>query len=143
MTQITTIGLDIAKSVFHLYAVNHMGRYIKKKELKRKQLLVYTANLEPCLIAMEACGGANYWAREFMAQGHQVKLIAPQYVKPYVKGNKNDYNDAEGIAEAVQRPNMRFVPMKSIEQQCSVPPCMRRYVFTSMRCDSEIHPTVN
>jgi transposase len=75
------------------------------------------ATLEPCLIAMEACGGANYWAREFIALGHQVKLIAPQYVKPYVKGNKNDYNDAEAIAEAVQRPNMRFVPIKSIEQQ--------------------------
>lgn len=74
-------------------------------------------NLEPCLIAMEACGGANYWAREFVALGHQVKLISPQYVKPFVKGNKNDYNDAEAIAEAVQRPNMRFVPIKSVEQQ--------------------------
>ncbi|MEJ1298864.1 MAG: IS110 family transposase [Candidatus Sedimenticola sp. (ex Thyasira tokunagai)] len=115
--KITTIGLDIAKSVFHLYVVNSVGRYIKKKQLKRKQVLAYMANMEPCLIAMEACGGANYWAREFAAQGHQVKLIAPQYVKPYVKGNKNDYNDAEGIAEAAQRPNMRFVPIKSVEQQ--------------------------
>ena len=115
--KITTIGLDIAKSVFHLYAVNSAGRYIKKKQLKRKQVLAYMVNIEPCLIAMEACGGANYWAREFAAQGHQVKLIAPQYVKPYVKGNKNDYNDAEGIAEAAQRPNMRFVPIKSVEQQ--------------------------
>jgi transposase len=117
MKKITTIGLDIAKSVFHLYAVNHLGRYIKKKQLKRKQVLSYMAKQEPRLIAMEACGGANYWAREFIAQGHQVKLIAPQYVKPYVKGNKNDYNDAEAIAEAVQRPSMRFVPIKSVEQQ--------------------------
>ncbi len=117
MKKITTIGLDIAKSVFHLYAVNDMGRYVKKKQLKRKQVLAYTAKLEPCLIAMEACGGANYWAREFIAQGHQIKLIAPQYVKPYVKGNKNDYNDAEAITEAVQRPTMRFVTLKSIEQQ--------------------------
>lgn len=117
MQKITTIGLDIAKSVFHLYAVNHMGRYVKKKQLKRKQVLSYMAKLEPCLIAMEACGGANYWAREFIARGHQVKLLAPQYVKPYVKGNKNDYNDAEAIAEAVQRPSMRFVPIKSVEQQ--------------------------
>ena len=117
MSKITTIGLDIAKSVFHMYAVNHVGRYIKKKLLRRKQLLAYMANLEPCLIAMEACGGANYWAREFIALGHQVRLIAPQYVKPYVKGNKNDYNDAEAIAEAAQRPNMRFVPIKSVEQQ--------------------------
>lgn len=115
--KITTIGLDIAKSVFHFYAVDKMGRFVKKKQLKRKQVLAYFAKLEPCLIAMEACGGANYWARELIALGHQVKLIAPQYVKAYVKGNKNDYNDAEAIAEAAQRPNMRFVPVKSVEQQ--------------------------
>lgn len=115
--KITTIGLDIAKSVFHLYAVNKRGRYVKKKQLKRQQLLPYLARLEPCVIAMEACGGANYWAREMKVLGHEVKLIAPQYVKPYVKGNKNDYNDAEAIAEAVQRPTMRFVPIKSVEQQ--------------------------
>jgi len=114
--KITTIGLDIAKSVFHFYVVNQKGRFVKKKQLKRKQLLSTMANIEPCLIAMEACGGANYWAREFIALGHQVKLIAPQYVKPYVKGNKNDYNDAEAIAEAAQRPNMRFVPIKTVEQ---------------------------
>lgn len=115
--KITTIGLDIAKSVFHLIAVNHVGRFVKKKQLKRQQVLAYFANIEPCVIAMEACGGANYWARELIALGHQVKLIAPQYVKPYVKGNKNDYNDAEAIAEAAQRPTMRFVPIKSVEQQ--------------------------
>ncbi len=115
--KITTIGLDIAKTVFHFYAVNKMGRLVKRKQLRRKQVLVYLAKLEPCLIAMEACGGAHYWARELKALGHQVKLIAPQYVKPYVKGNKNDYNDAEAIAEAAQRPNMRFVPIKSVEQQ--------------------------
>jgi len=115
--KITTIGLDIAQSVFHLFAVNKMGKLVKKKQLKRKQLRAYMANLEPCLIAMEACGSANYWAREFIALGHEVKLIAPQYVKPFVKGNKNDYNDAQGIAEAAQRPNMRFVPIKSVEQQ--------------------------
>ncbi|MEA2080019.1 MAG: IS110 family transposase, partial [Pseudomonadota bacterium] len=91
--KITTIGLDIAKSVFHLCAVNKMGRLLKKKQLKRKQVLPYLARLEPCLVVMEACGGANYWAREIKALGHEVKLIAPQYVKPYVKGNKNDYND--------------------------------------------------
>ncbi len=115
--KITTIGIDIAKSIFHLYAVNKIGRYVKKKQLKRHQLLQYLAQLEPCVIAMEACGGANYWAREIKALGHEVKLIAPQYVKPYVKGNKNDYNDAEAIAEAAQRPTMRFVPIKSVEQQ--------------------------
>lgn len=115
--KITTIGFDIAKSVFHFFAVNMAGRFVKKKLLKRKQVLSYFATLEPCLVAMEACGGANYWARELEALGHQVKLIAPQYVKPFVKGNKNDYNDAEAIAEAAQRPNMRFVPIKSTEQQ--------------------------
>lgn len=115
--KITTIGLDIAKSIFHVYAVNRQGRYVKRKQLRRKQVLAYLAQLEPCLIAMEACGGAHYWAREIETLGHRVKLIAPQYVKPYVKGNKNDYNDAEAIAEAAQRPGMRFVPIKSVEQQ--------------------------
>ena len=115
--KITTIGLDLAKTVFHFYAVNKMGRFVKKKQLKRKQVLAYFANIDPCLIAMEACGGAHYWARELKALGHQTKLIAPQYVKPFVKGNKNDYNDAEAIAEAAQRPNMRFVPIKAVEQQ--------------------------
>ncbi len=115
--KITTIGLDIAKSVFHFYAVNKMGRLVKKKQLRRNQVLSTMAKLEPCLIAMEACGGANYWARELIALGHEVKLIAPQYVKAYVKGNKNDYNDAEAIAEAAQRPTMRFVPIKSVERQ--------------------------
>ena len=115
--KITVLGLDIAKSIFHFFAVNEKGQYVKKKQLKRKQVLSYMANLEACLIAMEACGGAHYWAREFRKLGHEVKLIAPQYVKPFVKGNKNDYNDAEGITEAVQRPNMRFVPIKNIEQQ--------------------------
>ena len=115
--KITTIGLDIAKSIFHLYAVTKMGRFVNKKQLKRAQLLRYFARLEPCVIAMEACGGANHWARQMRALGHEVKLIAPQYVKPFVKGNKNDYNDAEAIAEAAQRPTMRFVPVKCVEQQ--------------------------
>jgi len=114
---ITTIGLDIAKSVFHFYAINQTGKFVNKKQFKRHQLLDAMANIPPCEIVMEACGGANYWARQFIKLGHQVKLIAPQYVKPYVKGNKNDYNDAEAIAEASQRSNMRFVPIKSVEQQ--------------------------
>ncbi len=115
--KITTVGLDIAKSVFHLFAINQTGRMLKKKALKRKQLLAYMATLEPCLLVMEACGGAHNWARAFQALGHEVKLIAPQYVKPFVKGNKNDYNDAEAIAEAAQRSTMRFVPIKTMEQQ--------------------------
>lgn len=115
--KITTIGFDIAKTIFHLFAVDPQGRYIQKRQLRRNQVLAYMAKLPPCLIVMEACGGAHYWARAFMAQGHQVKLIAPQYVKPFVRGNKNDYNDAQAIAEAAQRPAMRFVPVKTVEQQ--------------------------
>ena len=117
MNTIKTIGLDIAKSIVHLFAVDQGGKLVKKKKLKRQQLLSYIATLPPCLIVMEACGGANHWARAFQALGHEVKLIAPQYVKPFVKGNKNDYNDAEAIAEAAQRPQMRFVPLKSLAQQ--------------------------
>ena len=115
--KITTIGIDIAKSVFHCYAVNRAGRLVKKRMLKRQFLLSYIARLEPCTIAMEACGGANYWAREFIRLGHHVVLIAPQFVVPYRRGNKNDYNDAQAIAEAAQRPDMQFVAIKSIEQQ--------------------------
>lgn len=114
---ITTIGLDIAKSVFHFVGVNKVGKLVKKKMIKRKELVPYLTQIEPCLVVMEACGGANYWAREFEKVGHQVKLIAPQYVVPYRQGNKNDYNDALAIAEAAQRPNMRFVEPKPIEQQ--------------------------
>ncbi len=115
--KITTIGLDIAKSVFHAVGVDKAGKLIKKKILRRKDLLPFVAKIEPCLIVMEACGGASYWAREFEQFGHVVKLIAPQYVVPFRQGNKNDYNDALAIAEAAQRPNMRFVKPKSVEQQ--------------------------
>lgn len=115
--KITTVGIDIAKSVFHVVAVNDRGARVKKKQLKRKELIAFIAQLEPCRVVMEACGGAHHWAREFQKLGHEVKLIAPQYVKPYVKGNKNDYNDAEAIAEAAQRPTMRFVPIKTQAQQ--------------------------
>ena len=114
---ITTIGLDIAKSVFHFVGVNQAGKLVRKKMIKRKDLIHFLAQIEPCLVVMEACGGANYWAREFKKVGHEVKLIAPQYVVPYRQGNKNDYNDALAIAEAAQRPNMRFVQPKPIEQQ--------------------------
>jgi transposase len=115
--KITTVGLDIAKSVFHFVGVNKAGKLVKKKMIKRKDLIHFFAQVEPCLVVMEACGGANYWAREFQKVGHEVKLIASQYVIPYRPGNKNDYNDALAIAEAAQRPNMRFVRPKPIEQQ--------------------------
>lgn len=114
---ITTLGIDIAKSVFHLYGTDEHGKMTLKKKLRRQQFAEYVHNLTPCVIAMEACGGAHYWARKFQQFGHTVKLIAPQYVKPYVKTNKNDYNDAEAINEAATRPNMRFVAIKQVWQQ--------------------------
>jgi transposase len=113
----TTIGLDIAKNVFQVHGVDAKGNVVLRKVLKRRQVLEFFANRAPSLIGMEACAGAHYWARELGNQGHEVRLMSPQFVKPYVKGNKNDANDAEAICEAVGRPNMRFVPVKSAEQQ--------------------------
>ena len=115
--KITTIGLDLAKNVFQIHGADERGKAVQRKTLKRAQVLAYFANLPACLVGMEACAGAHYWARELAKLGHTVKLIAPQFVKPYVKGNKNDANDAEAICEAVGRANMRFVPVKSVEQQ--------------------------
>jgi transposase len=117
MNKIMTIGLDLAKNVFHLVCCDGHGKVVSKKMLRRSQVLQYFANLAPCLVGMEACASAHHWARALGALGHEVKLIPPQYVKPYVRGNKNDYNDALAIAEAVTRPEMRFVAVKSTEQQ--------------------------
>jgi len=117
MAKITTIGLDLAKDVFHAVCCDEHGKVIKKKMLKRSGLLAWFANVPQSLLGMEACASAHHWARELQAQGHQVKLIPPQYVKPFVRGNKNDYNDALAIAEAVTRPEMRFVSIKTPEQQ--------------------------
>lgn len=113
----TTIGLDIAKQVFQVHGVDRTGKTVLRKQLKRGQVLAFFANLPPALVGIEACAGAHYWARELIKLGHDARLIAPQFVKPYVKGNKNDANDAEAICEAVGRPSMRFVPLKSPEQQ--------------------------
>ena len=114
---ITRIGLDLAKSVFQVHAVDHKGHRLFSRALKREKMMAFFQNLSPCLIGMEACASSHFWARTLMSMGHEVKLIAPQFVKPYVKGNKNDANDAEAICEAVSRPNMRFVPVKTVEQQ--------------------------
>jgi transposase len=115
--KITTIGIDLAKNVFQVHGADARGKAVLKKGLKRAQMLPFFANLTPCLIGMEACGSAHYWARKLEGLGHRVKLMAPQYVKPYVKTNKNDAADAEAICEAVTRPTMRFVPIKNGEQQ--------------------------
>ena len=115
--KITTVGIDLAKALFQVHGVDERGKAVLRKQLKRKDVLSFFANLEPCLIGMEACGSAHYWARKLSELGHTVRLMAPQFVKPYVKTNKNDRNDAEAICEAVARPNMRFVPVKTAEMQ--------------------------
>ena len=112
-----TIGLDTAKSVFHLVFKNENGLVVKKKKLKRHQLLSFFANIDVAIVAFEACGASHYWARKILALGHDVRPIPPQHVAPYRKGNKSDYNDATAIAEASSRDDMRFVPIKSQEQQ--------------------------
>ena len=114
---IKRVGIDLAKQVFQVHGVDYQDKVVLRKQLRRNQLLSYFATLPPCLIGMEACGGAHHWARELQKLGHTVKLIAPQFVKPYVKSNKNDANDAEAICEAVGRPTMRFVSVKTIAQQ--------------------------
>jgi transposase len=115
--KITTVGIDLAKALFQVHGVDERGKAVLRKQLKRKDVLSFFANLEPCLIGMEACGSAHYWARKLSELGHTVRLMAPRFVKPYVKTNKSDRNDAEAICEAVARPNMRFVPVKTAEMQ--------------------------
>jgi len=117
MTNITTVGLDIAKNTFHFIGCNQAGKIVKKKMLRRADLLAHFLKLPPCLVAMEACSGAHYWTRELIKLGHQVKQIAPQHVKAFLRGNKNDYNDALAICEAAMKPEMRFVSPKTQVQQ--------------------------
>ena len=115
--RMTTVGIDLAKTVFQIHGEDDHGKPVLRKKLDRSKMLEFFIQLPPCLIGMEACGSAHYWARKLTAMGHTVKLMAPQFVKPYVKTNKNDVADAEAICEAVSRPNMRFVPIKTDEQQ--------------------------
>lgn len=115
--KVTRIGIDLAKNVFQIHGVDRSEQKVLARQLRRNQLSSFFQGLEPCLIGLEACASAHHWARTLAAMGHTVKLIAPQFVKPYVRGNKNDANDAEAICEAVGRPNMRFVPIKTVEQQ--------------------------
>lgn len=117
---ITTIGLDLAKSVFQVHAVDEMGSVVMRKRLRRSQVLAFFAEIPPCLIGLEACATAHHWARELIALGHEARLMPPNYVKAYVKRNKHDVADAEAICEAVRRPSMRFVPIKTAEQQSAL-----------------------
>ena len=113
---VTTIGIDLAKSVFQVHGVDKDGKTVIQKRMRRSKVLEFFIQLAPCLIGMEACSSAHYWARKLREQDHEVKLMAPQFVKPYVKANKTDAADAEAICEAVTRPTMRFVPIKSVDQ---------------------------
>ena len=131
--KITTIGIDLAKNVFQIHGVDEHGKVGVRKQLKRADMSNYFVNLAPCLIGMEACGSSHYWARKLEGYGHTVKLMAPQFVKPYVKTNKNDMADAEAICEAVSRPNMRFVAIKSVEQQAILSVHRARQGFVKAR----------
>src|SRR5262245_60669965 len=115
--KLSVVGIDIAKQVFHLVGMDEHGTILMRKRLYRVEVMAFIAQLPPTLMGMEACGEAHYWARRFREHGHEVKLIAPHVVKPYVKSNKNDMRDAAGIADAVTRPTMRFVPIKDVDQQ--------------------------
>src|SRR6059058_2965269 len=120
MGEVTTIGLDLAKHVFQVHGVDAEGATVLRKQLRRAQVLAFFSRLARCVVGMEACGTAHYWARELRALGHEVRLMPAQYVKAYVKRNKNDAADAAAICEAVVRPTMRFVRIKSTDQQCQL-----------------------
>ena len=133
MSKVVTIGLDIAKSVFQLHGVDAAGAVLLRKRLPRSRMLAFFEKQAPCLIGIEACGSAHYWGRELSRLGHDVRLIPPSYVKPYVKRQKNDAADAEAICEAVTRPSMRFVPIKTPEQQSIMVAHRTRSILTRQR----------
>jgi transposase len=129
MHTITTIGLDIAKSVFQVHGVDAAGQVVIRRQLKRRCVLAFFQKLPPCLVGIEACASSHHWSRELQAAGHTVRLMPPAYVKPYVKRQKNDATDAEAICEAVTRANMRFVPTKTPEQQSGLVLHRTRHLF--------------
>ncbi len=129
MQSITTVGLDIAKSVFQVHCIDAEGKVVIRRQLKRRYVLAFFENLPRCLIGMEACASSHYWSRELTALGHNVRLMPPAYVKPYVKRQKNDAADAEAICEAVSRASMRFVPTKTPEQQSCLMLHRTRHLF--------------
>ncbi|MGI9423450.1 MAG: IS110 family transposase, partial [Hyphomicrobiaceae bacterium] len=133
MEQISTIGLDIAKNVFQVHGIDGEGNVVVRRRLKRRQVLTFFGKLSACLVGIEACATSHHWARELEKLGHDVRLMPPRYVKPYVKRNKNDAADAEAICEAVQRPTMRFVPIKTPEQQSVLMLHRTRRLFVRQR----------
>ena len=136
MKQVVAVGLDIAKQVFQAHGVDKAGKTVLRRKLRRHEVEKFFGNLGPCVVGIEASGSAHYWARVLGAAGHTVRLMAPQFVKPYVKSNKNDANDAEAIAEAVMRPNMRFVSPKSVEQQDMQ--CLHRVRSRLVACRTQL-----
>lgn len=133
MEQITTVGIDLAKNVFSLHGVDAAGKTVLRRTVRRERLVETVAQLSPCLIGMEACSGAHEWGRRFERHGHTVRLMAPKFVAPYRKSGKNDGNDAEAVCEAVSRPSMRYVPVKSTEQQALLTLHRVRYGFVVER----------
>src|ERR1700751_2587022 len=129
MQAVTTIGLDIAKSVFQVHGVDADGNVVVRRQLRRGRVLAFFQKLPPCLVGIEACASSHHWSRELQALGHAVRLMPPAYVKPYVKRQKNDSTDAEAICEAVTRPSMRFVPTKTVEQQSCLMLHRARHLF--------------
>jgi transposase len=129
MQSITTVGLDIAKSVFQVHGVDAAGQVVVRRQLRRRHVLAFFEKLPPCLVGIEACASSHHWSRELHALGHTVRLMPPAYVKPYVKRQKNDATDAEAICEAVTRPSMRFVPTKTVEQQSCLMLHRARHLF--------------
>jgi transposase len=129
MQSISTIGLDIAKSVFQVQGIDAAGQVVVRRQLRRRHVLAFFEKLPPCLVGIEACESSHHWSRELQALGHTVRLMPPAYVKPYVKRQKNDATDAEAICEAVTRPNMRFVPTKTVEQQSCLILHRARHLF--------------
>jgi transposase len=129
MQTVTTIGFDIAKSVFQVHGVDAAGQVVVRRQLKRRYVLAFFQKLSPCLVGIEACASSHHWSRELQALGHTVRLMPPAYVKPYVKRQKNDMAGAEAICEAVTRANMRFVPTKTLEQQSCLMLHRTRHLF--------------
>ena len=140
MQTVTTIGLDIAKSVFQVHGVDAAGQVLIRRQLKRRTVLAFFEKLPPCLVGIEACASSHHWSRELQALGHTVRLMPPAYVKPYVKRHKNDATDAEAICEAVTRANMRFVATKTPEQELPDTPPHTPFAHPAADVGDQCHP---
>ena len=137
MKNIKVLGIDLAKNIFQLHGTDQRGKCVLSKRLTRAKLMEFMLNLPPCLIGIEACMGAHHWARIFERMGHAVKIMAPQFVKPYIRSNKNDRNDARGIAEAVIRPDMKFVAIKKLSNKTFY------YFIEQEHCHEATHSPAN